>query len=165
MHIRRARNLILAHLYIHECNRVYFALWKWKMGFSRKRNSSNLLQMSWWVNRHNRSTTHWWPWFNIVMLNQSCFNVNEVNVSCHISLRIFPAGTWRRNDDKLTSMRRQYVASTSVRRRYDVMCQLRFDISDKTEKKSMVCWQLKVQASTVHKINKTIFIQIIGNTL
>ena len=37
---------------------------------------------------------------------------------------IFPAGTWRRNDVVLTSMRRDYIASASVRRHFDVMCPL-----------------------------------------
>ena len=36
----------------------------------------------------------------------------------------FPAGTCRRNDVILTSMRHHHVASTSVRRHFDVMCPL-----------------------------------------
>ena len=41
-----------------------------------------------------------------------------------INIRARPAGTWRRNDVVLTSMRRNYVASTSIRRHCDVMCLL-----------------------------------------
>ena len=35
-----------------------------------------------------------------------------------------PAGTWRQNDVILTSIRRHCVTSTSVWRRYDIMCLL-----------------------------------------
>ena len=35
-----------------------------------------------------------------------------------------PASIWRRNNVLLPSIRRHYLASTSVWRRYDVMCQL-----------------------------------------
>ena len=35
-----------------------------------------------------------------------------------------PAGTWRKNDVVLTSMRRDYVASTSIRRHFGTKCPL-----------------------------------------
>ena len=39
-------------------------------------------------------------------------------------IRSSPAGTQRRNDVVLTSMRRKDVTSTSIRRHVDVMCLL-----------------------------------------
>ena len=61
-----------------------------------------------------------------------------------------PADTWRRNDVVWTSMRRNYVASTSVRHHFDVMCLLGLfwnshaDILMKTatQTASILCWNL-----------------------
>ena len=39
---------------------------------------------------------------------------------------LFPVGTWHQNDIVLTSMQHKYVASTSLRHRFDVMCLLCF---------------------------------------
>ena len=51
----------------------------------------------------------------------NCFvNGNETH-------QTLPAGTWRRNDVMLASMRREDVASTLVWRRYNVMCPLGLD--------------------------------------
>ena len=43
-----------------------------------------------------------------------------------LPFRYLPAGTWRRNDVVLTSMRRDFVAWTSKQRHFDVMCLLGF---------------------------------------
>ena len=42
----------------------------------------------------------------------------------HKKNSLFPAGTLRRNDVVLTSVRRLYVASTSIQRHFDVVCPL-----------------------------------------
>ena len=49
--------------------------------------------------------------------------------------KLYPADTWRRNDVGLTAMRRDHVASTSVRRHYDVTCPL--GIEDKYSRLSI----------------------------
>ena len=53
----------------------------------------------------------------------------KVFLSC-VSCCLIPAGTWRRNNVGLASMRRDDVASTSLRRYFDVMCPLGWNRND-----------------------------------
>ena len=50
--------------------------------------------------------------------------VNGIEVEAERMQTGYPAGTCRRNDVVLTSVRRQYDDVTSVRRHLDVMCRL-----------------------------------------
>ena len=68
----------------------------------------------------DRSLVIFFVWF---LLNE---DVNKITVFIAFVSSSFPADTRRKNDVVLTSMRRDYVASTSIRRYFGTKCPLGF---------------------------------------
>ena len=74
-------------------------------------------------------------WISCVAANKLnkiiCWNKDNMSIAVHVKLNmgkifcnIIPAGIWCENDVVLTSMRRDYVASTLIRRHCDTKCPL-----------------------------------------
>ena len=60
----------------------------------------------------------------LFMLTTAEFRENNMTLLGHEHMNMYPAGIWCENDVVLTSMRRDYVASTLIRRHFDTKCPL-----------------------------------------
>ena len=64
-----------------------------------------------------------------VVLSIFLFFVDKIKVTKNGAALWYPAGIWYENDVVLTSMRRDYVASTLIRRHFDTKCPLGINYS------------------------------------
>ena len=71
-----------------------------------------------------------WIKTHVFFYNVLCY----YRLSCEAYLTPYPVGIGCQNDVVLTSMRRNHIASTSVRRHFYVMCPLGKNLNSKTSK-------------------------------